>query len=92
MTSQTFGPHYDSDKQTFPCVNVVWESGVSEHFDVAFINIFARKSNTQVKKNLRIALGTSQTFIKIQRIDRERQYYCLKDFKFAAYTAEPLET
>ena len=27
---------------------VVWESGVSEHFDAAFINIFARKSNTRV--------------------------------------------
>ena len=39
--------------------NVVWESGVGEHFDAAFIDIFASKSYTRVndeKKTYKLLL------------------------------------
>ena len=43
---------------------MVWESGGGEHFDAAFIDIFARKSNTRVrqcsKENLTINLRAFQ--------------------------------
>ena len=66
--------------------NVVWESGVDKHFDAAFIDIFALKLNAQVnveEKTLKliiIILETSQTLVKMQRIDRERPFYCMRNF------------
>ena len=60
-----------------------------------------RIPGSTLKKNLKIILGTSQTLVKMQRTDIERQYYCLKNFTLERLslphnksnnTAESLET
>ena len=51
MTSQTVDSRLLRQTNSFMCYlhkNDVWESGVDEHFDAAFIDIFARKSDTRV--------------------------------------------
>ena len=64
------------------------------------LSIFSQKNRTpgsMLKRKPKICLRTSQASVKIKRIDRERQYYCLKIFTVGRSslqhnnTAEPLE-
>ena len=43
-----------------------------------FTSIFSKENRTpglMLEENLKIILGTSQTLVKMQGIDRERQYF-----------------
>ena len=68
--------------------NVVWEIKVvvaDTYFDVAFIDIFARKLNTLVN----VIVGTSQTLVKKCK---EQQYHCLKNFTHERFSLQHNDT